>query len=103
MKTLAPKLTMLVFTIFMTAMISCGGGGDVKKTVEENLTEAQKVQSVLVNLQTMTLVQGDSGSLSATVLPETAKDKTVKWTSNQPTVATVNNGAIQTVGIGEAL
>lgn len=45
---------------------------------------------------------GDEQTLTATVYPDNATDKTLKWTSSNPTVATVEDGKVTAVGNGEA-
>lgn len=40
--------------------------------------------------------------MTATVYPDNATDKTLKWTSSNPAVATVENGMVTAVGDGEA-
>ena len=49
-----------------------------------------------------TLAVGDTETLIATVLPENATDKSVTWSSNNESVATVVNGRITAVGLGNA-
>jgi len=44
---------------------------------------------------------GETATLTATVLPEDATDKTVTWTSSNTTVATVSDGIVTPVGEGE--
>ena len=51
----------------------------------------------------MHLKAGESIAVSASILPTNAKDKTLKWTSTNPAVATVSQtGFIRAVGEGEA-
>ena len=45
----------------------------------------------------------DQFTLVATVLPESAADKTVTWTSSKPEVATVDGGVVTGVAPGEAV
>lgn len=49
------------------------------------------VDSVSLNTKSLTLTEGDSGSLSAQVLPSAAGNKTVSWTSSNSAVAEVNS------------
>ena len=44
---------------------------------------------------------GETATLTATVLPEDAMDKTVTWTSSNETVATVSDGIVTPVSEGE--
>ena len=50
---------------------------------------------------TMT-VGGETLTLTATVAPDDATDKTVTWTTSDPTVATVANGVVTAVAAGTA-
>ncbi len=45
---------------------------------------------------------GDTVTLTATVAPENATNKNVTWLTNKPEVATVENGVVTAVGVGEA-
>ena len=47
-------------------------------------------------------VGGDALTLTATVAPATATNKTVTWTTSDPTVATVADGVVTAVGAGTA-
>ena len=51
---------------------------------------------------TISLTIGESASVSATVLPADADDKTLSWTSSNTSVATVVDGVVSAVGIGTA-
>ena len=54
-----------------------------------------EVTSVTLNRSTLSLEVGKTGKLSATVLPASATNKSVTWTSSQPDVASVSaNGTI---------
>ncbi len=47
-------------------------------------------------------VGGEAVTLTATVAPDNATDKTVTWTSSDPTVATVADGVVTAVAAGTA-
>ena len=55
-----------------------------------------------LNEKSLTLEVGKSGKLIATVLPEDARDKTVTWSSDKESVATVNEGVVTAVSPGTA-
>lgn len=70
-------------------------------TEEEQQTVA--VTSVTVSPATLSLTEGESGTLTATIAPENATDKTVTWSSSDNAVATVENGEVTAVGHGTAV
>lgn len=58
-------------------------------------TNAQLAESIAVSPKNVTLTEGDSYTLTATVLPSDTNNKSVTWTSNNTSVATVSgNGTI---------
>ena len=62
------------------------------------------VESVVLNKTELTLVEGESEILSATVLPEDATDKSVSWESSDTAIATVDyDGKVTAIKEGEAL
>lgn len=60
------------------------------------------VQSIMLNKDTLTLNVDESYTLIATIMPENATDKTVSWTSSNPSVVTVDDGVLEAVGEGSA-
>jgi len=61
------------------------------------------VSSVTVSPHTLTMNVGAKSSLSATVLPEGAEDRSLKWKSSAESVAVVSDdGLVTAVGVGEA-
>ena len=62
------------------------------------------VVAVTLNQSTAALTTGNTLTLTETVLPATATDKTVTWFSSAPSVATVNNnGLVTAVSPGAAI
>ena len=61
-----------------------------------------EVTGVSLNKSTTTLTVGGSETLTATVTPNEASDKDVKWESSDTSVATVANGVVTAVGAGTA-
>ena len=61
------------------------------------------VNSVTLNKSETTLTVGGTDTLTATITPDTATNKTVTWTSSNPNVATVDNGVVRAVGNGSAV
>lgn len=69
-------------------------------TEEEQQTVA--VASVTVSPATLSLTEGESGTLTATIAPENATEKAVTWSSSNEEVAAVENGEVTAVGHGTA-
>lgn len=60
------------------------------------------VTAVVLSRSTATLKVGGSVSITATVSPSNAADKTVTWTSSNDAVATVANGVVTAKAVGTA-
>ena len=60
------------------------------------------VNNVSLSPVTLSLTVGNSSALTATVLPSNASNKEVRWSSSDPSVATVSNGLVTAVGEGTA-
>lgn len=60
------------------------------------------VTGITLNKVASTIQMGSTETLTATVSPENATDKSVVWSSNATSVATVSDGTVTAVGPGEA-
>ena len=60
------------------------------------------VESVSLDKTNITLTEGDSETLTATVYPDNATNKNVSWKSSNTSVATVNNGVVTALKAGTA-
>ena len=60
------------------------------------------VTGVKLDKTNLSLFEGATAQLNATVLPENASDKSVKWESSDTSVATVENGKVTAVKEGQA-
>ncbi len=70
----------------------------------DNSIDPYEVSSVSLDKNSLTLQIGQSTTLVATVLPTTAKLKTVTWTSSNTSVATVDkDGKVTATGLGNAI
>ncbi len=75
-------------------------GGKAYAEGEEPVVE---VETISLNKTTMELTVGGEGTLTATVSPDNATDKTITWTSSDGNVATVDqNGKVTAVAAGTA-
>lgn len=86
------------YTFTVTATNSAGSDSE-----EYTLTiKAVSVTDVSLDKDTLSLYTGDTASLTATVEPDDAANKTVTWESSDTAVATVQDGTVTAVGAGEA-
>ena len=76
-------------TAMITAITKSG-----QKTATCTLIVAYAVTGVILDKASAVLPSGKSLKLTATVLPNDAPDKSVKWESSNPDVATVEDGVI---------
>jgi len=60
------------------------------------------VSSLMLDVNSITILKLDSFKLNATIAPSTATDNRVLWTSSKASVATVKNGMVKGVAIGTA-
>ena len=60
------------------------------------------VSGITLNKTELTLNEGDNETLTATISPENATDKTVTWSSSDNSIATVDGGRIKAVKEGTA-
>ena len=89
-------------TTTITATTSNGKTASCSVTVNEPAPEIIEVTSVSLNKSSLALEIGESETLTATVLPSNATDKSVTWTSSDQAVAMVANGEVTAVGSGIA-
>lgn len=77
-------------------------GSDLEITVEFSKISVN-VTGITLNQTTMTLVTGDTGTLTATIAPADATNKDVVWSSDNSAVATVDStGKVTAVAAGTA-
>ena len=81
---------------------SADSGYIVQKDDSGELKLVKLVTGVTLNPSSVTLAVGDNTQLTATVLPDDATDKSVRWTSSDPAVATVENGLVAALKPGVA-
>jgi uncharacterized protein (TIGR02145 family) len=82
-----------------TATITAKAGD---KTATCTVTVTVAVSDISLDKTTLTLIVGDTETLTATVVPDNATDKTITWTSSATGIATVSNGAVTAVAEGTA-
>ena len=61
-----------------------------------------RVESIELDREDLELIEGNSISLVATILPEDAENQNVIWSSSNKAVASVKDGEVTAVSVGEA-
>ena len=85
-------------TITATAADGSGATATCKVTIKAILAK-----SITLNKEEVSIRRTDTFQLTATVLPETADNRVVTWTSSDEKVATIDtDGKVTAVGVGEA-
>ncbi len=96
------------FAVILIAGVSSGCGKDEPTPSGGNGSNETgpttvAVTGVSLNKQTLSLVEGDSETLTATVAPSNATNKAVSWKSSDASVASVDNsGKVTAVKAGSA-
>lgn len=85
------------------AKIMVKGKNVTSNEVTVTVIDKFAVTGVKLNESEKSLQVGDSFILTATVLPEDARDKTVTWSSDKESVATVKDGVVTAVSPGTAI
>lgn len=81
--------------------ITCGTVSQ-KFTVKQAGVPTVDVTSVTLDKTTLALVEGEEATLTATVAPDNATDKTVTWSTSDASIATVADGKVTAVKEGQA-
>ncbi len=77
-------------------------GADAAKLTYTDGSTVIDVTGIALDKNELALKTGDTAKLTATVTPDNATDKTVRWTSSDETIATVQDGAVTAVKEGKA-
>lgn len=83
-------------------LVACDNGNSDGNESDSTGTQAIAVESVALNKTELTLDIGGEETLTATVTPDQATNKTVVWSSDNPAVATVADGKVTAVAAGTA-
>ena len=86
------KSVMIALTAIAAILVACG-------PKEDPIVE---VTSVSLSQTTLSIARGGTTTLTATVGPHNATDKTVVWSSSNSSVVTVEKGTVSAVAVGTA-
>ena len=87
----------------ITLTVRATDGSEVVKTTKVRVGEYTRVTDISLNKREVALEEGENVQLVATVLPANATDKSVVWTTSNNKVATVENGLVTAIGIGDVV
>jgi len=93
--------TLILASVALALSFACGNKPEPEPKPEPMPTTVP-VTSVSLNKTDLTLEPGASETLTATVAPNNATEKTVTWSTSNSSVATVENGKVTAVKEGEA-
>ena len=85
-----------------TATITAKVGDQVATCEVTVVKKTIAVRSIILDQTAATVIEGDTLTLTATVNPDNADDKTVTWKSSDTSVAIVDNGVVITLAPGKA-
>lgn len=83
-----------------TITATCGGHSASCTVEVSGITDTVAVTGITLNQNTASVQVGDTITLTATVEPDNATNKTVTWTSDNEPVATVEDGVVTGVSEG---
>ena len=105
--TIAPNYTPSDFTNINTGAIQSNSSQSANDKVQAEIekepnTTNRKVAQITLSPTSLSLEEGKSATVKATVRPTDAKNKSVKWKSSNSSVASVSNGVVKAVKAGSA-
>ena len=95
-------IVVTIISILAFCIGACGDNSDDSNTNDNQTPSIISVESVELNINSVNLTIGGTKTLTATVMPSDASDKSVTWESSNTGVATVSNGIITAVALGES-
>ena len=90
-----------------SATINIASIGTASKSITVTIknidaAEAKPVTGITLNRTSLELTQNDNFQMEATVIPDDADNKTISWSTTEPTIATITpSGLVTCVGVGE--
>ena len=85
----------------VTITANCDGkAADIIVTVNKKPPAPVPVASITLNKTNTSLLVGNNETIIATVKPDNATNKAITWKSNNPSIASINNGVITAHKVG---
>ena len=94
-----------ISTLFMFSLGACNKAAApaTSSTGTQDPNNPNAVYGVVLNYESFTMYVGKTATLKATVLPDTASNSGVTWSTSDASVATVNNGTINALKEGSVV
>lgn len=96
------KKGLLMFVAFMAAALLFTSCQNATASAGDSSPSSIGITSVQLDKTTATVVEGLTVTLTASVSPTNATNKTITWTSSDTDVATVDNGVVTGIAAGTA-
>lgn len=94
--------TLVCAVCFSFSLVSCGGDGNNNSDNTSNKVDTVAVTGITLSKNALTLDVGGEETLTATITPDDATDKTVTWASDHSEIAKVENGKVTALKAGTA-
>ena len=88
------KYLLSAFAIVALLCVACGGGGDDAPTTVP-------VSGIKLDKSALSIEIGEKATVTATIAPSDATNKSITWSTANQTIATVSNGVVTGVATGE--
>lgn len=88
------NMALIIGIIAAVVVLAIGG------VVAFFIIRGKQAKSITLNVKELTITEGETGYLKYTIDPGDTKDKTVKWTSSNESIATVNEGDVVAINEG---
>ena len=94
-----PLLSVLA-AVLLAGLTTCTPQAVESGNNQNNHPETVAVTSISLNKTELTLTEGESETLTTTIKPNDATDKTIIWSTSDAMVATVENGKVTALKAG---
>lgn len=96
-------IVVMIVSIFAFCLGACSGNADNDDNGDNQTPSTISVESVNLNTDSINLAIGETKTLTATIKPSDASDKSITWESSKVEVATVSDGVITAVALGKSV